>query len=80
MTTVSYLTLRDLAYAALAKQPIPATVSGLIEAMAPFWTGEARHVHRVLRELEERGLAVRQKGAGARPGGGRAPDLWHTVR
>lgn len=80
MVNVSTLVLRDLAHAALHKQPHPITTTEVADALARFWTGDIQHIQRVLRELEERGLAVRTKGIGAPPQGGRAPDRWRAAR
>lgn len=79
MTTVSHLVLRDLVHAALAKQPHPVSPAQVEDAVSRFWTGDSMNVRRALRELEERGLAIRHKGAGAPPQGGRAPDRWQAA-
>lgn len=80
MATVSTLVLRDLAHAALQKQPCPITTTEVAEALSRFWTGDIQHIQRVLRELEASGLAVRETGPGARPGGGQTPNRWTAAR
>lgn len=80
MTTVATLVLRDLALAALHKQPHPITTTEVADAVSRFWTGDIQHVQRVLRELEASGLAVRETGPGARPGGGATPNRWTAAR
>jgi predicted ArsR family transcriptional regulator len=78
-TPVVRLVLRDLTLAALSKQGIPLTAQQLTTALAPYWDGNIMQVHRVLRELEASGLAMRQNGRGVLPGGGRTPDLWRRT-
>lgn len=78
-TPVVRLVLRDLTLTALRKQGIPVTAHELRLALAPYWDGDMLQVHRVLRELEAGGLAVRQKRSGTLPGGGRAPTLWRAL-
>lgn len=81
MVNVSELVLRDLARAALQKQPHAVTTTEVADALARFWTGDMQHVRRVLRELEAQGLAVRTSaGRPPSPRGGRPADLWHATR
>jgi hypothetical protein len=79
-TPVARLVLRDITLTALSKQPIPVTAQQLAYALAPYWNGDVMEVHKVLRDLEALGLAVRHHGNGALPGGGKTPSLWSSVR
>lgn len=70
------LVLRDLVAAALHKQGAPVTATQLVDVVAPFGYRDGRQVRKALQQLEAQGLAVRQNGRGAPPGGGRAPNWW----
>jgi hypothetical protein len=77
MTTPAYpSTVRDDVLEALHQHP-GATVAQLAD-MVPTGGSGLMQIQRALRQLEARGLAVRQRGHSYRGGIGWAPDLWRA--
>lgn len=69
-------TVRDCCARLLASATSPMTVAAIAAQVGAAPT----HVGRALRQLESRGLAVRHQGCGARPGGGRTPQVWTAAQ
>lgn len=75
MPLTEYETVRAQAHRLLAESTTVLTASSIADQIGTTPAQTAR----ALRQLEARGLAVRQHGTGAQPGGGRAPDRWSAV-
>ena len=67
--------LRDYVTLTLTKQVAPVIAEDIAEALG---VADVHQVRRVLQQLEQHGMARRERGGGV-PGGGRAADRWSAV-